>query len=104
MKPPKRVTVGPHRYRVVVDDNAIVASSGASGRCDAEGLVISLNGGMAPTALADTLLHELVHACVGPCNLDEKVEERVALALGPALLALIRDNPRLVRWIEQVAA
>jgi len=53
-----------------------------------------------PTALADTVLHELLHACWTTMNLDgREEEERAVSALATALIAVMRDNPKFSRWL-----
>lgn len=91
---PDAVTIGPHRY---------VIEPGGDGLCVPRRNVIALDGGQPPSQLADTLLHEVVHALLATVKLDDDVEEAVALALGPGLLALIADNPELIRSIAEAA-
>tara|TARA_R110000824_G_scaffold8994_4_gene40647 strand:- start:213 stop:545 length:333 start_codon:yes stop_codon:yes gene_type:complete len=53
-----------------------------------------------PTALADTMLHEIMHACWTTMNLDAREEEeRAVAALATALIAVMRDNPNFSRWL-----
>jgi hypothetical protein len=53
-----------------------------------------------PTALADTVLHELLHACWTTMNLDTREEEeRAVSALATALIAVLRDNKKFSRWL-----
>lgn len=99
MKPPKHVQVGPHRYRVHLIDAAL-PDAGCDGICSKDRLSIAVYREQGSTKVADTLLHELVHALLAPVKLEDDVEEAVALALGPGLLGLMRDNPRLVDWVR----
>ena len=47
-----------------------------------------------------TVLHEILHACADVVGVDDdKAEERVVTVLSPALLQVLRDNPRLVEWL-----
>jgi hypothetical protein len=102
----KRVQIGPARYRVVVGQAAIdrrAAEDGRSellGHCHNDELVITVSPKMAEDAQRDTLLHEVLHAIFHSTGLahdlgDEK-EESMIRRLTPALLDLIRRNPRLV--------
>ncbi len=53
-----------------------------------------------PTAMADTMLHEVLHACWTTMNLDAREEEeRAVSALATALIAVMRDNPNFSKWI-----
>lgn len=49
----------------------------------------------------DTLVHELLHACLSnvPHGLDDDGEESIVSALAPWLLAALRDNPALVAYL-----
>ncbi len=103
MKPPASVLIGPHRYRVVVDDDGLLGDAGRCGHAARARLVIGLDGEQAPSALADTLVHEIGHALLVTAGLSETAEERVCLALGPGLLQVVRDNADLVRFLRTVS-
>lgn len=100
MKLPETVTVGPHVYRVVVIPDGALGDAARAGQCNAQRGVIAIHGEQTSTQLADTVLHEITHALLEVTDLDGDVAERVALAMGPGLLALIRDNPELIRWVR----
>ena len=101
MNPPASVRVGPHTYRLVMVPDGVMDDAGRVGHCCPERLVIALDSGQRPSQLADTILHELVHALLRSVDLESAEEERVCLALGPGLLALVRDNPSLVAWLTR---
>lgn len=100
---PRTVRVGPHRYKIVVVPDGALDSAGQVGHCNSERLVIALSGDQEPSQLADTLLHELGHALLRTLQLSDEDNERVCLVLGPGLLGLVRDNPRLIAWLQEVA-
>lgn len=107
MKPPKRITVGPHTYRVVVDRGAIDRISAQAdrhvGQCDHETLTITVDPDLAPSQMAETVLHETLHAAmslIGACDvLSFDQEESVVRRLSPVLLEALRANERLVSWL-----
>lgn len=101
MKPPKRVQVGPHSYRVSLLDAAL-PDAGCDGICSKDRLSIAVYSEQGSTKVGDTLCHELGHALLASVKLEEDVEESVCLALGPGLLGLIRDNPRLIEWVRSL--
>lgn len=103
MKPPATVAVGPHLYRVILDDDGLLGDNSQCGHTAAGRLVIALDGDQEPSQLADTLLHELGQALLPPAGLTAAIEERVCLTLGPALLALIRANPDLIAYLTEPA-
>jgi Zn-dependent peptidase ImmA (M78 family) len=99
-KPPASVMVGPYRYKVVVDDARIPPD--LYGLCDKGKHTISLHPDQSAVRLRSTLVHELLHAL---CDLtgvdDDKAEERIVTVLAPALLEVLRKNPRLVDWLTE---
>jgi hypothetical protein len=99
VRPPASIVVGPHVYRVVMVPAGVLADSGSAGTTNPQALTIAVCEEQARSQLADTLLHELAHALVASVGLDEDVEERVCLALGPGLLGLLRGNPELVAYV-----
>lgn len=99
--PPATVKVGPHEFRVVVVPDDVLINVGKAGSCDAQGGVIAIDGRQTKSQLADTLLHELTHAMLDVLDFEAADEERICLALGPGLLALLRDNPALVKWLTR---
>lgn len=99
MKPPRHVDVGPHRYRIVVDDDGLLDGAGRVGQCVPDRLTIALSAGMPHTQAADTVIHEICHAALNAIQLDDGVEESVCLCLAPALLQVVRSNPSLLEWL-----
>ena len=100
MKPPKRIKVGPHRYKVVDDTTGLAANVAlVRGSCHHEHLTIALDATLPHTVKAETLLHEVIHACLDGASLEDGTEETVCRTLGGSLLAALRDNPDLVRFL-----
>lgn len=105
---PKHVQVGPHRYRLVFDKHEADRRSLAEGEvrlgeCDHRALTILVDPVQADTQVRDTVLHEVLHACMSLIgaseDVSEQVEERLVLRLAPVLLHLLRSNPRLLEWL-----
>lgn len=103
-EPPATIDVGPHTYRVVVDHDRLMEGDRAGG-CSRDRLTIAIDPTLPHTQTADTLLHEVIHACLGSVQISidaaeqERVEELVALALGTNLLDVLRANPDLVAFL-----
>lgn len=96
---PRHVAVGPHRYRIVLDAAGLLTAGELSGYTDTATLVIGLAGGQAPSQLAESLLHELTHAVLDGAGLGVELEERIAGTVGRELLAILRANPAVVRFL-----
>jgi hypothetical protein len=101
----RTVQVGPNRYRVVLDQAAIdrIGAEGGTdllGDTDREKLVITLSPGAAEDVVRETLLHEVLHAVFDVTGLGHEIgnkrEEALIRRLSPALLDVIRRNPRLM--------
>lgn len=110
MKPPGKVRLGPHTYSVIVERAAIdrLSAEGGEkrlGECDSQRCTITIDPDQAPSQLADTLVHELLHACFDLIGAGEDVsadvEERLVRRLAPVLVGLLHDNPRLVTWLSE---
>lgn len=104
---PSIVQVGPFRYTVECDEpsmnRAIVEEKqGLFGRADHKTLRIVIHPDMAADMLAETLLHELVHAVFASVGLDlrlSETEEDVVRSFAPLLLDTLRRNPQLVAYL-----
>lgn len=69
---------------------------------------ISINSALYGIEVFNTLIHEILHACVYVYGLkeefkDEDHEEKVVNALGNALTEVLTRNPELVSWISKNA-
>ena len=49
----------------------------------------------------DTVTHEVLHALLScfPHGMEEEAEEKFVASLSPHLLALLRDNPQLIKFL-----
>ncbi len=100
IEPPKKLVVGPSRFRVQEVD----LGDELLGITRAADLKILVAPHQHPFVRMDTVLHETLHACITAHGIDagdHDTEERLIRALTPALLALLRDNPKLVSYLCQ---
>lgn len=109
MSPPKTVTVGPHIYKIVCDTNAINAQcvdqgKALLGNCRSPEGVITIDPKQSESQLADTVLHETLHALMNLVGATEDIsdedEEKLVRRLAPALLDVIRRNPKWVAYLR----
>lgn len=112
MKPPAKVKVGPFTYDVVFDSDALnrIAikaddTSGLDGAVEFNDHVVFLHGDRAPDFIREVFLHELLHTLTDMLGirheLDDDLEEKLVRRLSPPLLALLRDNPKLVAYLTE---
>lgn len=103
MKPPSSVKVGPHKYRIVVVPHGSLGDAGRGGQAQLDRLIIAIDGDQPRSLIADVICHELTHTLLQVTDFDDDVKERICLAFGPGLLALLRDNPRLIDYLKETA-
>lgn len=106
---PKSVQVGSVRYAVQCDETAGLQAkvneqtTACLGSADHPAQLIRIDPNQGPDQLADTLLHEVMHAVFAFVGLHEsplaKHEERIVAALTPTLLDTLRRNPDLVAYV-----
>lgn len=103
---PTLIVVGPKRYRVVVDANAIAVAgqrerAGLDGHCDYAAQVITIEPNLGPDSMAEVLLHEVIHAVLEQASsgLNADQQEAAAHALGNGLLDVLRRNPALTAYL-----
>ena len=108
MKAPSKVVIAPYEFAVRFDQQTM-AAAGANGACmeDSQLILLAPNNGIGVER--ETLLHECLHAVWSQTFLDKKYPDDTANSpgeviiseLAPRLFALMRDNPRLVRYLCQ---
>lgn len=103
---PTRILLGPHVWRVLTDPDtsAYLSHCADRGTTDAQSLTIRVEAStQAADSAANTLLHELLHACWETSGLAvhdaNDHQEQVIASLAPQVLHLLRANPELVRYL-----
>jgi hypothetical protein len=103
-----KIQVGPHNFSVEFNEDAINRLSldrqnDLIGHLERRSQTITIRPGLGVDLSAETLLHEVLHACfgmVGLSGIDERLtEEDVIERLSPILLDTLRRNPHLVRFL-----
>lgn len=93
---PMSIKVGPYDYQVEYVDSF---PDGRWGETEHHTLTIRLAIDQAAGQERDTVLHELLHAVWSSMDIGKpKSEEKVVHRLSTGLLAVLRDNPDLVRY------
>lgn len=110
MKLPPTLKVGALEYRLTDDPVELLQRCRANsedllGHCDRRQLVINIDDSQAPGQRRDSLLHEALHGVTDIVGLAAEWggerEETIVARLTPALLALLRDNPKLVAYLTK---
>jgi len=103
MNLPEYIKVGPYDISVRVISSELAARLKEDG--DFDGETIHIADGQRGPQLADTILHELLHAIYATFGLkDEDEEERIVSALATGLVGVLRDNPNFARWLTDEAS
>jgi hypothetical protein len=110
LKPPATIQIGPHTYKLILSDARVVRlgddTDASFGECDTKHTTITVDPNQAPTMLRDTVIHELLHACMSLIGVtedpgvDRDAEERIVLRLAPVLLQLVRQR-KLIEWLQE---
>lgn len=105
MKPPDAVLVAPRRWAVDLGDPGLMDGT-EDGVTDFDRDRIILKATLAKGSLRDVFLHELLHAIFDQlptkrelAEVRKDLEEDIVYALTPRLIALLRDNPKLVEYL-----
>jgi hypothetical protein len=100
MTRPKRIRVLGQVYKVIWE---APESDTERGWCDLTNKIIHVAPTAHPVEVADTLLHELLHAIVygQKLGLPDDMEEQVVCALASGLTAVLQDNLNLRKYLLQ---
>jgi hypothetical protein len=102
MKLPSSVKVGYADIQIVPMHTLEGFSHGVFGHFSASELAIRVINDLTETQVANTLLHEVLHACWHVAGLeDEDEEERIVTCLANTYLQVLRDNPDYNRFIQK---
>lgn len=103
MNPPATIRILHLDFDLRFVDETFFDAAGAYGHCDKKRQVISVFKNMRPGLLADTTIHEILHAAHFAVGCDEEMrEEQIALQFAGPLCMIIRDNPQLVEWLQSL--
>lgn len=101
MKLPASVRVGFKDYSVAPYPKGAQEESGNWGRTKHAGGEIWVHDTPDTREAANTLIHEILHACfhVGGLDYPNNEEEAIVNTLANQLSGVFRDNPDLIRWL-----
>lgn len=106
---PQSFKAGPYRYGVGFDGEAAYDYD-YFGVCLYRSRRVKLDPRQADTELAQTMIHEVLHALGNAYEITEwdrhktdsdgRVIDKIDL-MGKALLTFIRENPELIEWLQK---
>lgn len=102
MDMPTKMRIGYRDYAVEVWPPNVACAARKYGECDSANSVIRIDTCYGPAVTAETLLHEVLHACYESGNIDgEDDEERTVSAMSKQLAQVWRDNPDFVAFMSE---
>jgi hypothetical protein len=100
---PDHIKIGVFRYRLVHWPAEDADEAACYGQCDHLLKIIRVRDDVDDETFAETLEHEIGHACWDACGLKTRAsEERVISLFTPFLMMARRDNRVIYEWIEAV--
>lgn len=102
---PKAVRVGCYQFRVEVTEFEDHEAEMTFGHMNPISQKIRVRPGMTPQNLANTFIHEVLHAIHWWLACDpgaQDVEEEYTLKGANGLCAFLQDNPKAVSWMQRL--
>lgn len=106
IKLPESVRVGYRVYTIEAWASSEASGARRYGQCCHLSLKIKVDLTYGPVQAAETLLHELLHACWVVSSLDDiesPIEEVAVGHLSGILTQVFQDNPEVMDWIGKHA-
>lgn len=108
MRLPKKVTIAEKVYDIIHAPQSIIdkhmkhARPGTyKGLLDADNHKLYTNTELDGAPLARLFLHEMIHALLERLIDDHEEEERIVLILEERLAGLIRNNPKVIKYLQE---
>jgi cob(I)alamin adenosyltransferase len=102
---PTTLRIGYRDFAVEEWDTKQANAAGRYGECDKANAILRIDVTYGPEKAANTLLHEILHACYDISGLtDEDNEERTVTQLSSVMAQVIRDNPHLLAYLGHALA
>ena len=98
IRPPKKMMILNLPYKVKFVEQTERDAADAYGWCDYDNQTIVVCKAIPKEAMADTFLHECLHAVAHAMDVNWRKEEQVARRLATGLCTLWKQNPAAFRW------
>ncbi|MHC2249997.1 hypothetical protein [Bradyrhizobium elkanii] len=104
-KLPSIIKIGIFEYRLIHWSPLEADAEGCKGMCNIFEFWIKVREDLPDSGFAETLEHEINHACWEAAKLKSRAaEETVINRLTPVMIMARRDNPQIYAWIDQAIA
>lgn len=102
MEMPKKVKIGVFDFAIEDWHPRTAAHKRAYGECETANLVIRIDQSYDQRKVADSLLHEILHAVFWAWGVEDgDKEERLVNTLSTAICTVWRDNPDVIAWLNE---
>jgi hypothetical protein len=102
---PSVIKIGIYEYELIHWDPLEADAEGCLGNCNRFEFKIRVRTDIPDSSFAETLEHEINHACWHAAALKTKAaEETVVNRLTPLQMMARRDNPEIYAWIDRAIA
>ncbi len=97
-RPPSRIKILNLTYKVKFVGETERMASEADGWCDPSTQTICIFKDLPKEAIADTFLHECIHAIGNVMGVEWSKEEQVAHRIATGLCTMWKSNPSAFKW------
>lgn len=95
---PRKVKILNYTYRVKFVEKTERDAAEAYGWCDIDNQIIVICKEMPKQTIADTFMHECIHAINNAIGINFNKDEEIARKVGTGLCTLFKDNKAAMRW------
>lgn len=100
---PKKVKIGPFKYKISWNPDKLELEN-TIGECGVTSHLIVVDPNYPLPTVQETLMHEIVHACLGTFRIQfhndwDEIDEQVSALLGVMLFGVLQDNPKVVKFL-----
>ena len=100
----KSIRIGYRQYQVKAWSDAELLTTESYGQCDKQRAIIYVCTHLDDDLVADTLLHEILHAIWHEYGLqDDDREERIVHTLASGFIQVMKDNPNAIRYLVKMS-
>ena len=104
MRMPRAIKVGHRQFEVISWMDRAADAQGARGDCCADPPRIRIARGQTRADKAETMIHEVFHACWRGLSSENVTEEQAVSVLAENFAQVWADNPDLITWVSSCLA
>jgi hypothetical protein len=102
LRRPSRIKILNMTYKIKFVDETERVAAEADGWCDSTTQTIAVFKLLPNEAMADTFLHECIHAVGNVMGVDWSKEEQVAHRIATGMCTVVKTNPNVFKWWQSL--